>query len=119
MRTVARFSGRLSSVAVDPRRRMAFELVATGRGGLGPFRLHRIGLGRGRAVTGPRFPVSRVSLAAGYAWVSGAVVHGQSVRLALYQVSPATLRVIRSWRLTGWRPAGLGGVPVTGGPRGT
>jgi hypothetical protein len=116
---VAGLSPRLTSVAVDPRTRTAFELAPRDRGGDGPFRLHRIGLAGAAPAAGPQFPVSGVSLAAGYAWVSRAVVRGQSARLVLYQVSPATLRVIRSWRLTGWLSSGFGPVPVTGGPRGT
>jgi hypothetical protein len=73
-----------------------------------------------RAVSGRTFPVLGLQLAAGYVWVSGAVSASRSVvRLLLYQVSPVTLRVVRSWRFTRKVTAGIGAVPVASGPGGT
>lgn len=119
-RAALKLGGKTMSVAVDPRANAAYELVARARGGAGPFRLHRIGLAARSGTAGPAFPVSSLKLASGYLWVSGAINHGtSSFRLVLYQVSSATLRVVRSWRLTGERSAGLGNVPVASGSPGT
>jgi hypothetical protein len=108
-RTVARLSPLMMSTAVDPAARAAYELVARRPGGTGPFRLWRIGLsaGSGRvaraARRGPAFPVSVVSVAGGFVWVSGDLSAGPSPsassRPVLYQVNPRTLAVVASWRL--------------------
>lgn len=119
VRTVAPLSSRAVSLAVSPARHAAFELVAAHRGGEGPFRLHRISLAGGAARTGRQFPVSQLSVAGGAVWVTGSVIRGQSGRAVLYQVSPATLKVVRSWRLTGWEKPVPGTAPVTGGANGT
>jgi hypothetical protein len=119
-RSVAKLSLQATNVAVDPQANAAYEMVA-GRRGEGPFRLERMALARQSVLRGPDFPVSGDRLAGGYVWVSGGIFRNSSssFRLVLYQVSPATLRVVRSWRLTGERAAGLQNVPVTSGPSGT
>jgi hypothetical protein len=108
-RTVTRLSPLTMSTAVDPAARAAYELVARRPGGTGPFRLWRIGLsaGSGRvaraARRGPAFPVSTVSVAGGFVWVSGDLSAdpspSASSRPVLYQVNPRTLAVVASWRL--------------------
>jgi hypothetical protein len=116
-RVIARLSNRAISAAAT--QHAAYEMLA-GRGGSGPFRLQRVALTAGHRVTrGPRFPVSDIRRAAGSLWISGGITAGSSFRLALYQVSPATLRVIRSWRLTPELASGLDSVPVAAGPAGT
>lgn len=116
-RVVARLSNRAISAAADSR--AAYEMLAGPRDN-GPFRLQRVALAAGHRVTkGPRFPVSDIRRAAGSLWVSGGIAAGSSFRLVLYQVSPATLRVIRSWRLTPELTSGLEHVPVAAGPAGT
>jgi hypothetical protein len=114
---VARLSSRAVSAAASPQ--AAYEMVAASRGG-GPFRLMRVALSAGHHVTrGPQFPVSDIRRAAGWLWVSGGVAKGSSFRLVLSQVSPSTLRVVRSWRLTPELSAGLESVPVAAGPAGS
>lgn len=115
VRTVVRLGDRAVSVAADPRAGAAYEMVSGTRGG-GPFRLVRARLNGASLTRGPQFPVSDVTLAAGQLWVSGGITSGSSTRLVLYQVSPKTLRVVRSWRLTGEQRGGLGLVSVAGGP---
>jgi hypothetical protein len=119
-RSIAKLSVQATNVTMDPQANAAYELLA-GRHGAGPFRLERIALASKSVLKGPDFPVSGESLAGGYVWVSGAIFRGASstFRLVLYQVNPATLRVVRSWRLTGERTTGLQNVPVTSGPAGT
>ncbi|HEY1641035.1 MAG TPA: hypothetical protein VGG35_10135 [Streptosporangiaceae bacterium] len=119
VRTVAPLSSRAANIVVSPARHAAFELIAAHRGGEGPFRLRRISLTGGAAKSGRQFPVSQLSVAGGAVWVTGSVIRGQSGRAVLYQVSPATLTVVRSWRLTGWKKPVPGTSPVTGGARGT
>ena len=124
-RTVTRLSPLMMSTAVDPSGRAAYELVARRPGGTGPFRLWRIGLAAGSArVTGvarrgPVFPVSAVSVAGGFVWVSGDLSTGPSAsassRLVLYQVNPRTLAVLASWRGLGL-PGRYAPVSVTAGP---
>ncbi len=122
VRPVAPLSPRAASIVVSPGRHAAFELVAAHQGGEAPFRLHRISLTGGAARTGRQFPVPQLGMAGGYLWVTGSVVrgrHDQSGRAVLYQVSPATLQVVRSWRLTGWEKPVPGTAPVTAGPHGS
>jgi hypothetical protein len=109
---------RVIAVTVNPQAGIAYELVGAAADSA-PFRLERVALASGSVVKGPDFRASQVSLAGGYVWVSGAVISGQSERLVLNQVSPSTLRVVRSWRLTGEHPAGYQNVPVATGPGGT
>jgi hypothetical protein len=124
-RTVTRLSPRMMSTAVDLPGRAAYELVAR-RPGTGPFRLWRIGLsarsGRvtGAVRRGPAFPVSTVSVAGGFAWVSGDLraAASASSRPVLYQVNPRTLAIVASWRLPG-RVGGYVPVSVAAGPAGT
>ena len=125
-RTVTRLSPLMMSTAVDLPARAAYELVAR-RPGTGPFRLWRIGLSaRSARVTGavrrgPAFPVSAVSVAGGFAWVSGDLSAGPSPsapsRPVLYQVNPRTLAIVASWRLPG--AGGYVPVSVAAGPAGT
>ena len=142
-RTVTRLSPLMTSAAVDPAARAAYELVARRPGGTGPFRLWRIGLpggsggsggsarsggsgGAGRVAGavrgGPAFPVSEVSVAGGFVWVSGDLSAGSAASASsgpvLYQVSPRTLAVLGSWRLPG-RAGGYAPVSVAAGPGGT
>jgi hypothetical protein len=66
------------------------------------FQLRRISLASGAVQSGPRFRVSGLRLASGFLWVYGQVYsgpHGTRVRLVLHQVSPSSLRLIRSWTL--------------------
>jgi hypothetical protein len=126
-RTVTRLSPLMMSTAVDLPARAAYELVAR-RPGTGPFRLWRIGLSArsarvtGAARRGPAFPVSTVSAAGGFVWVSGDLSAGSSPsassRPVLYQVNPRTLAIVASWRLPG-RPGGYVPVSVAAGPAGT
>jgi hypothetical protein len=94
--------------------------MLAGQRGSGPFRLQRVSLSAGHRVTrGRRFPVSDISLAAGSLWISGGIVTSSSFQLALYQVSPDTLHVVRAWLLTPRRTSGLENVPVAAGPAGS
>ena len=69
---------------------------------------------RGRK--GTVFPVSSLTLAAGYLWVSETVLAGsRDSSLLLYQVNPRTLTVIRS-RQRLKREADYGSVGVAAGP---
>jgi hypothetical protein len=115
-RSLARI-GAATDVAVDPSANVAFETVSRA-GGDAPFRLERLALGgTKKVVRGPEFPVSQVSVAAGYAWVSGPAVHGFHLRL--FQVRISTLTVVRSWYLPGGAVPDFRPVPVTAGPAGT
>jgi hypothetical protein len=124
-RTVTRLSPLMMSTAVDPSARAAYELVARRPGGTGPFRLWRIGLSAGSArITGvvrrgPVFPVSAVSVAGGFVWVSGDLSTGPSPsassRLVLYQVNPRTLAIVAAWRGPG-RSGRYAPVSVAAGP---
>jgi outer membrane protein assembly factor BamB len=117
---VAALSPGTINVAVSPRGSAAYEMVVRSATRRGPFQLRRLGLAGQPGAKGPHFPVSDIRVTAGYVWVSGAVLlSGSSFRLVLYQVDPATLRVLRSWRLTGKRSTGLQVVPVAQGPAGT
>jgi hypothetical protein len=110
-RTVTGLSPLMMSTAVGPSARAAYELVARRPGGTGPFRLWRIGLPggsggpagvAGAARRGPAFPVSDVSAAGGFVWVSGDLGGGSataSSRAVLYQVRPRTLAIVAAWRL--------------------
>jgi hypothetical protein len=120
--TVTRLSPLMMSTAVDPPGRAAYELVARRPGGTGPFRLWRIGLSAGVtgvARRGPAFPVSEVSVAGGFVWVSGDLAAGSSrpasSRPVLYQVNPRTLAVMGSWRGPG-RSGRYAPVSVAAGP---
>jgi hypothetical protein len=105
------------SEAVKPSANVAYEMTARDTGGDGPWRLQRVGLVNKDILLGRHFPVSGVSLAAGYVWVSGLVVrHGKSAGLAIYQVNPRSLGVIRSWD---FRNTTASDIAVTGGPGGT
>jgi hypothetical protein len=117
-RSVAKLGSAVTAVAVNPQTQVAFEL-ADHTAGNGPFRLDRVALATGHVTKGPEFRASQLSLAGGYVWVSGAVVSGQHTRLVLNQVSPVTLRVIRTWRLTGEQPASFQNVPVATAAAGT
>jgi outer membrane protein assembly factor BamB len=94
-----------------------YALVATTTTG-STYRLRRTELATRSVREGPKFPVSELSLAAGYLWAYGPVFSGvTSVRLVLYQVSPRTLAVVRSWTLApGRSPEAAIGVAVTAGP---
>jgi hypothetical protein len=120
--TVTRLSPLMMSTAVDPPGRAAYELVARRPAGAGPFRLWRIGLSAGVtgvARRGPTFPVSDVSVAGGFVWVSGDLAAGPSrpasSRPVLYQVNPRTLAVMGSWRGPG-RSGRYAPVSVAAGP---
>jgi hypothetical protein len=84
------------------------------------FQLRRISLASGAVRSGPRFRVSELRLASGFLWVYGPVYsgpHGTRTRLVLHQVSPSSLRVIRSWTLLpDRRLASLSDVSVAQGP---
>jgi hypothetical protein len=124
-RTVTRLSPLMMSTAVAPAARAAYEMVARRPGGTGPFRLWRIGLSAGSARAagaarrGPAFPVSEVSVAGGFVWVSGDLSTGPSPSASsgpvLYQVNPRTLAIVASWRLPG-RPGRYAPVSVAAGP---
>src|SRR5262249_4494837 len=74
-------------------------------------------LARGAVTAGRAFPVSEVSVAAGYVWVSGDL-GSAAYQPVLYQVSPATLTVLHSWRPAA-RTKVYADVAVTTGPGGT
>jgi hypothetical protein len=117
VRTVLREGNdeRTTRQVVDPRAGVDYDLVSTTASLSGPYRLRRTDLGTGSARIGPEFAVSGLSLAAGYLWLYGNVpAQSQSFRLVLYQVSPATLAVVRSWRLTP-RESGSANVQLTAG----
>jgi len=84
------------------------------------FQLRRISLASGAVQSGPRFGVSGLRLASGFLWVYGQVYsgpHGTRVRLVLHQVSPSSLRLIRSWTLLPTRRlASFSAVAVAPGP---
>ncbi len=119
VRTVLRErpADRIASQVVGARAAADYTLVsATTSLVTGPYRLRRTDLATGSVRRGPEFPVSGLSLAAGYLWVSGSVPPlGASVALVLYQVNPRTLAVVRSWRLTPRRRPGFGMVEIAAG----
>jgi hypothetical protein len=84
------------------------------------FQLRRISLASGAVQSGPRFSVSWLRLASGFLWVYGPIYsgpHGTRVRLVLHQVSPSSLRPVRSWTLLPTRRLmSLSDVSVTPGP---
>jgi hypothetical protein len=84
------------------------------------FQLRRISLASGAVQNGPRFRLSRLRLASGFLWVYGPLYsgpHGTRVRLVLHQISPSSLRLIRSWTLLPTRRlVSLSDVSVTPGP---
>jgi hypothetical protein len=119
-RTVVKLGSRLASLAVSPQAGAAYELLARNKFGQGPFRLERISLATRAVRRGPAFPVSDVAVAAGYLWVSGDTGSGSSAfRPVLYQVNPATLAVLRSWRLTTRPTSDFAEITVAAGPAGT
>jgi hypothetical protein len=118
-RTVVRLSNRAASAAVSPAAGAAYQLVARSAGGSGPYRLWRVALSGASRTGGLSYPVSGLTLAGGYLWVSGQIVRGQRIRLVLYQVSPVTLHTVRSWRLTPFQAAAFRNVAVAAGPAGT
>jgi hypothetical protein len=117
-RTVVPLSHLAVSAAVSTQAGAAYELVSRSAGS-GPYGLRRVGLASKNVTKGGEFPVSDLTLAAGYLWVSGQIVRRGDVRLVLYQVSPDSLRTVRSWRLTPFIPAGFLNVAVAGGPAGS
>jgi hypothetical protein len=84
------------------------------------FQLRRISLASGAVQSGPRFSVSGLRLASGFLWVYGPLYSGPHctrVRLVLHQVSPSSLRLIRSWTLLPTRRlVSLSDVSVAPGP---
>jgi hypothetical protein len=120
-RTVLRESVKVRSAAqvLSLARGADFALVPVNRPQT-VFRLQRISLAGGAVQSGPRFGVSRLRLASGSLWVYGPLFsgpHGTRVRLVLHQVSPSSLRVIRSWTLLPTRRlVSLSDVSVAPGP---
>ncbi|HEX6858539.1 MAG TPA: hypothetical protein VF204_24855 [Streptosporangiaceae bacterium] len=120
-RTVLRESARVrfATQVVSPARSADFALVPVNRPET-RFQLRRISLASGAVQSGPRFSVSGMRLASGFLWVYGPVYsgpHGTRVRLVLHQVSPSSLRLIRSWTLLPTRRlVSLADVSVTAGP---
>jgi hypothetical protein len=101
---------------VDARVGTDYSLVSTTNSLGSPYRLRRTDLATGSARTGPEFGVSGLGLAAGYLWISGNVPpQSMSFHLVLYQVNPATLAVVRSWRLTPRRESASDIVKVAAG----
>jgi hypothetical protein len=105
--------------AISVARRQDFALVPTGSTGQ-PYRLERFAVTGGHLLRGPKFAVSQIQLADGFAWVYGAVFlgpHSNFVKLLLSQVNEQTLAVVRSWALVPLRrAAGLETVALTPGP---
>jgi hypothetical protein len=102
-RTVLRESVRVRSATqvLSPARGADFALVPVNRPET-VFQLRRISLASGAVQSGPRFRVSGLRLASGFLWVYGPLYsgpHSSRVRLVLHQVSPSSLRLIRSWTL--------------------
>jgi hypothetical protein len=121
VRTVLRESAReqMAAQVVDLRAGADYALVASRASVQGTYRLQRTDLATGAVRKGPVFPVSSLTMAAGYLWVSGAVPAGsRDSSLLLYQVNPRTLTVIRS-RQRLKRAADYGSVEVAVGPRHT
>jgi len=120
-RTVLRESVRVRSATqvLSPARGADFALVPVNRTET-MFQLRRISLASGAVQSGPRFGVSGLRLASGFLWVYGQVYsgpHGTRVRLVLHQVSPSSLRLIRSWTLLPTRRlASFSAVSVAPGP---
>lgn len=113
VRTVLKLTSQDQNEAVDPAANAAY--LAVGRSG-GPFTLERVSLTTHAVKRGSKFPVAGILPAAGYLWVYGnvATINGPS-RIALYQVSASTLKLVRSYRLA---QTGPGPVPlaITAGP---
>lgn len=107
----------IENQVVDGRTRTVFALSAIHHGSA--FRLHRMPLARGRATTGPTFPVNEIALGAGSVWIFGArPASPAAVSLLLYQVNPATLHIVRLWQLS--PPRRIGGfVGFSAGRNGT
>ena len=120
-RTVLRESVRVRSATqvLSLARGADFALVPVNRPET-VFQLRRISLASGAVQSGPRFSVSGLRLASGFLWVYGQVYsgpHGTRVRLVLHQVSPSSLRLIRSWTLLPTRRlVSLSAVSVAPGP---
>ena len=117
-RTVLRESVRVRSAAqvLSLARGADFALVPVNRPET-VFQLRRISLASGAVQSGPRFGVSGLRLASGFLWVYGPVYRGPRVRLVLHQVSPSSLRLIRSWTLLPTRRlVSLSDVSVVQGP---
>jgi hypothetical protein len=120
-RTVLHESVRVRSATqvLSPARGADFALVPVNRPET-VFQLRRISLASGAVQSGPRFSVSGLRLASGFLWVYGQVYsgpHGTRVRLVLHQVSPSSLRLIRSWTLLPTRRlVSLSDVSVAPGP---
>jgi hypothetical protein len=117
VRTVLRerLSEGIASQVVQPQAGMDYALASAT--GSSPYRLERTDLATGSVRPGQRFPVSGLSLAAGYLWVFGNVPsQSTSFRLVLYQVNPKTLAVIRFRLLAPRRTAVSDGVALTAGP---
>jgi hypothetical protein len=120
-RTVLRESLRVrfATQVISPERGADFALVPVNRPET-RFQLRRISLASGAVQGGPRFGVSGLQLASGFLWVDGPVYsgpHSTRVRLVLHQVSPSSLRPIRSWTLLPTRRlASLSDVSVAPGP---
>jgi len=120
-RTVLRESVRVRSATqvLSLARGADFALVPVNRPET-RFQLRRISLASGAVQSGPRFGVSRLQLASGFLWVDGPVYsgpHSTRVRLVLHQVSPSSLRPIRSWTLLPTRRlVSLSDVSVAPGP---
>jgi hypothetical protein len=117
---VAKLAPGLVAAVVSPAARTAYELASPTSSGGAPYRLSRISLATRKVTAGPAFSVSTLTLAAGYLWVSGAT-YSPSTKLfkpVLYEVSPATLGVVRRW--SAFSPSKVGfSVSVASGPGGT
>jgi hypothetical protein len=121
VRTVLRESARVRSATqvLSLSRGADFAMVPVNRPET-VFQLRRISLASGAVQSGPRFSVSGLRLASGFLWVYGPLYsgpHGTRVRLVLHQVSPSSLRLIRSWTLLPTRRlVSLSDVSVAPGP---
>lgn len=106
---------RISNQAIDPRARVVYAL--SGNAGPLAYQLIRLPLSGGPGQVGAVLPVNGIAVGAGSVWVFGAGPAAHSAfSLVLYQVSPATLAVRRSWTLSpGERRSGFVGFAAGGG----
>jgi hypothetical protein len=110
---------RTANQVVSPATRQDFALVPTGSLGQ-PYQLERFPVTGGHLLRGPKFAVSQITLANGFAWVYGPVFlgpHDNHVKLLLSQVNEKTLADVHDWTLVPLKKAaGLDTVAVAPGP---
>jgi hypothetical protein len=105
----------LSNQAVDPVAQTAYALVSKTLDPIrGPYVLECINLRNGLVANGPMFRAPDLAFASGYLWIFG--LSAPKARVAVRQVDPRSLRIIRSIPLPGTVPAAYPAVHLAPGP---